>query len=62
MIQFQSSKHGFVSEWPMVHPWKGCVEQSTESSNLSETTININFNLFPLTLSLLSTLLSNIKL
>ncbi len=23
----------------MVHPWKGCVEQSTESSNLSKTTI-----------------------
>jgi len=25
--------YGFVSEWPMVQPWKGCVDFSTESSN-----------------------------
>jgi hypothetical protein len=24
---------GEVSEWLMVHPWKGCVEQSTVGSN-----------------------------
>ena len=30
--------NGFVSEWPMVQPWKGCVGFPTESSNLSETT------------------------
>ena len=35
-------QNGFVSEWPMVQPWKGCVGYPTESSNLSETTIQSN--------------------
>jgi hypothetical protein len=24
---------GEVSEWPIVHPWKGCVPQGTKGSN-----------------------------